>query len=208
MSDKAPDPWDRQNGESLTRYRYFCYYRDMGGGKEERSIAKLARELGISKNTAESYSRNSNWVKRAEAWDVELDRRVRSMTVGAVVGMRLRHADLSQKIQRFAEGELDALVEQQEVLEKAKKDNGEDARNLVIPVKDLTKLMSYGVSLERLVRGEPTDHLRMSQDDDLGLEHLDAHELRELHRIRLKMAGNGEEEAEVEEENEPTSLPH
>lgn len=64
-------PWERLHGESAPAFEAFAKYRDMGA---DRSLAKVAQELGKSTTLVERWSARDSWVVRVEAWDVEQDR--------------------------------------------------------------------------------------------------------------------------------------
>jgi hypothetical protein len=70
-------PWERLHGEHEKRWEAFQIYRDLGA---ERSLARVARQLGKSNTLIERWSGEDSWVMRAEAFDVDLDRiHVRSL---------------------------------------------------------------------------------------------------------------------------------
>jgi hypothetical protein len=64
-------PWERLPGESPQAFEAFAAYRDMGA---ERSLSKVARQLGKSKTLMDRWSAQHHWVMRADTWVVEADR--------------------------------------------------------------------------------------------------------------------------------------
>jgi hypothetical protein len=64
-------PWERLPGESKEAFEGFVLYRDMGA---ERSLAKVAKQLGKSNTLIERWSARDHWVMRADTWVVEADR--------------------------------------------------------------------------------------------------------------------------------------
>jgi hypothetical protein len=70
------EAWDKLPKESSKAYALFCLYRDMG---PDRSIAKVKRlsieGLSIpSKTQLLEYSGKYNWVSRAAAWDLAMQK--------------------------------------------------------------------------------------------------------------------------------------
>ncbi len=64
-------PWERLRDESAPAFEAFVIYRDMG---PERSLAKVARQLGKSTTLVEKWSARDHWVNRVTAWEAEQDR--------------------------------------------------------------------------------------------------------------------------------------
>lgn len=64
-------PWDRMDGEPPKAYQHFTTYREAGRG---RTIYDIADRLKRARGYLYQLSRDWQWVKRAEAWDRELDR--------------------------------------------------------------------------------------------------------------------------------------
>jgi hypothetical protein len=66
-----PDFWERLDGESPQAFEAFALYRDMG---PDRSLGKVAKQLGKSRSLMERWSVLHHWVNRSDAWDIEADR--------------------------------------------------------------------------------------------------------------------------------------
>jgi hypothetical protein len=64
-------PWERLTDESTKAFEAFVIYRDMG---PDRSLARVAQELGKSKTLIERWSTRDAWVRRVQLWDEEQDR--------------------------------------------------------------------------------------------------------------------------------------
>lgn len=71
QSRKERLPWDRLEGEPPKAYQHFAAYRDRGRG---RTIYDVADTLKRARGYLYQLSRDWQWVRRAEAWDRELDR--------------------------------------------------------------------------------------------------------------------------------------
>jgi hypothetical protein len=105
------EPWERLTGESQQSFEAFTIYRDMGA---ERSLAKVARQLGKSSTLIERWSGRDAWVTRCDAWDLELDRIHRGFLVAhrrEVERRQLRIAGAMQAkmVDRLSRLDVDAL---------------------------------------------------------------------------------------------------
>ena len=98
-----PELWELQPEETARAFEAFCLYRDMG---PSRSIAKVGKELGKNRVTLEDWSAKYDWVKRAAAWDAEVDRIARQEQVKAIKKMRDRHAKLASDLLDTVEQEI------------------------------------------------------------------------------------------------------
>jgi hypothetical protein len=104
-------PWERLHGESAKAFEAFVRYRDMG---PERSLAKVARELGKSTTIIERWSARDSWVQRVAAWEEEQDRIWRDQQVASrrEVGrrqLRIANAMQAQLVQALTRLDLAAL---------------------------------------------------------------------------------------------------
>lgn len=105
------EPWERLSGESAPAFAAFVRYRDLG---PERSLAKVARELGKSTTLVERWSARDHWVARVEAWDVEQDRlwRAQQLASRREVGrrqLRIANAMQAQLVTALTRLDLSAL---------------------------------------------------------------------------------------------------
>jgi hypothetical protein len=73
-----PEPWDKLPGESAQSFEAFTVYRDLGA---ERSLKKVAQQLGKSGTLIDRWSARDAWVVRVDAWDVEMDRQHRAYLI-------------------------------------------------------------------------------------------------------------------------------
>ncbi len=99
------EPWDQQENESAGPYRAFCIYRDMGRGRNVRTLAKSEdRPAGYA--TLAKWSVKHGWVDRAWQWDQEQARISHTRALMKVADMRQSHAAigvlmLSKAMARF-----------------------------------------------------------------------------------------------------------
>src|SRR5215217_846483 len=61
--------FDRLPGERQSSFEKFCAYRSMDAGN--RSLRKLAQELGVSSTSLGQLSKKYDWQARVQAWDDE-----------------------------------------------------------------------------------------------------------------------------------------
>lgn len=60
--------YNKLDTETPKAYEAFCVYRDMGSG---RSLDRAIQELGKSASTVQKWSREHDWVKRVDAYDLD-----------------------------------------------------------------------------------------------------------------------------------------
>lgn len=130
---KNEKPWEPLDGESAKAYAAFSEYRDMGS---QRSLREVAKKLGKSETLIARWSGQWDWVKRALAWDTEMDRQAREEQAKEIVKMRKRHAKLAVAMLDKAEAALGQL-----------KDYEMDAQ-------DISRMADIASKLERLSRGD------------------------------------------------------
>lgn len=92
-----PHPWERLPGESSQAFEAFTIYRDMG---IDRSLAKVASELGKSKALIERWSARDAWVRRVELWEVEQDRAHRQFLIAHRRDTDRRQLQIANAMQR------------------------------------------------------------------------------------------------------------
>lgn len=151
------DIWEQLPNESADQYTKFCLYRDMAyDGKpmtdtgkgivygkkiKKRSLQKLANELELkSKRPLEELSVKFDWGARCEAYDLDLERRIRRAHESAIIKMAEDHALLGAQMVRKATSRLLKIPEEE------------------ISAADMIRLADVGVKIERLSRGESTEN--------------------------------------------------
>jgi hypothetical protein len=163
-SDQDSPIYERQPEETAAAWAAFVCYRDMGA---RRSLAKVEKaqsqtdattgpqqghtdtDVDAGKNQRSGclgrWSKRYNWVERAAAYDVEMDRAARWAHVEAVREMSKRHAQMARA------GQLKAIQALQKL--KPEEISAADVRSLIV---ELCKL-------ERLCLGEATESVSQSQ---------------------------------------------
>lgn len=89
-------PWERLVNESAKSFEAFVRYRDMG---PDRSLARVAKELGKSTTLIERWSARDAWVVRVEAWEVEQDRLWRQQQIASRREVGKRHLRIANAMQ-------------------------------------------------------------------------------------------------------------
>ena len=132
---KEAKPWEMQKGETTKQFEAFQVYRDM----ENRSLRKVAVQLGKSGALIDRWSSANNWVERVAAWDNEKDRIARQEQIKGIRKMRERHAKGS--VAMFAKA-----------LEGLKNIKAEE-----LTAQDIVRMFAESVKAERIGRGDVGD---------------------------------------------------
>lgn len=127
------EPWERQEKESDKAFEAFVKYRDMG---LDRSTTKVAKELAKSEQLIRRWSATYDWVKRAAAWDNEVDKDVQKAQRQEITEMRKRHATLASAMLVKAAKALQAIPEDE------------------IKASDISRMVDVASKLERVSRGD------------------------------------------------------
>lgn len=149
--------WDRMPDESVRNYGYFCAYRDMRYSPaasaddipkldltRDRSIRRIAEQLGKSKQTIGDLSSRFNWQARCDAYDLYILRRQRDRNEDRIMKMRENHAAVGEQLWKRALRRLLSITD------------GE------IEAGDMVRMVDIGVKVERLSRGESTEKQEIS----------------------------------------------
>lgn len=172
MSDLAevPEPWERQAAESDEAWLAFRAYRDMP--PDERLLKRAAV---VRMSTLSKWYRDHNWADRCTAYDAKFD--------------KLRVEERERMYRRTArEVAIDHMVmladtrelytrEFQKLLEASRQS---EMHGLIKP-ETLVRMAETMVKLDRLVRGESTEHVATSTEMDLSKLSID--EIRTLHEL-------------------------
>jgi hypothetical protein len=146
-------PWEQTLDESAKAYAAFCIYRDLG---PRRSVDEASRRYhrGSGQGAQHAPSRRSprasgtirrwaqhwNWATRARAWDQEAQRLKQKEQHAAIQEMTERHAKESMMLQNKA-------------IERLRLLRPEELKS-----RDILAYLIDAARLERLARGEPTEH--------------------------------------------------
>lgn len=180
-------PWDRQDDETSEAFQAFAVYRDLG---PTRSLTMAAPQAGYCRRQMKEFSRKYDWVARARAWDRRVDQARTRAVLSEVEKMHARHVALSLQLQDVLGVELDRLLAQKE-RELLK---GEEDEGAVTSANDIAKTLERSVRVERLARGESTERVEEAWD----LSKLSVDDLKELKRLRAKLARKGDDDGEVD----------
>lgn len=147
--------WERQKGERTKAYHLFTLYRDMG---PLRSLSKLHAKLTeetlkpIGERQIKEYSRKCGWNQRATAYDDHIERIMRLEEEEAIKQMTKRHAQTSEQLQE----ELLALREDPSIQALREK----KPTSIVWTYDRVINGYKELVGIERLSRGEPSEHVK------------------------------------------------
>ena len=98
--------WERQPKESLKAYEALYLYLQLG---DERSCAKVAKQLGKSTTIIERWCSAWHWVQRSREYDTELRRKELADKKAEIKKMRERQMRTAQLLQKKAIEALDTL---------------------------------------------------------------------------------------------------
>lgn len=181
--------YDRKADESDPAFEAFVLYRDAGVSRNTRSVAK---ELDKSHTIVGRWCTEHGWVKRARAWDKEVDRRNQLGQLKEVEAMRRRQIKMALSMQELGMIELEKELA---TAKRRKKKRGD------LDEKTIVKLIDQGAKLERLNRGEPGEIVQSNSDGSVDLTGLTTAELRKLKEMRSKVRTR-QLKADIESDNE------
>ena len=152
------DLWAQQHGEDGRMFQAFCAYRDTDPAvRTVRQACKDFHGDDYTKNDLgrwSSYSAKHGWVRRAQAWDNERDEQVREAELETLRAMREEQVGRSRKLQKIGSDSMDREI--QKMID--------DPKHYLNPALIL-QFVTQGASMERILRGEPSDIVR-NQDAD------------------------------------------
>ena len=125
-----PEPWDRQPGEDSDTFYAFTAYRNLG---PRRTLALVAKELGISAGKLSLWSADYKWSERTNAWDYYQEKIFQAELAEQTRQMARRHVELAETSLTALRAPVDALL--------AKLEADPDAFAEAFEIKDLAKLM-------------------------------------------------------------------
>ncbi len=145
MANIEIEEWERQPFESSRAYSYFCLYRNTD--QLERSVKKVAEKVGRSVRMMWDLSSKWDWLKRAEAYDLHMQRLKQAAQEKARIEMAERQAKEGTTLQNIAMGGIKNLLDEK----------GQVRKDIEMTPSVIARLLEVGVKIERLARGEPTD---------------------------------------------------
>lgn len=140
----------------------------------DRSQADVARIVGVTPAAIDNMAQRNDWQARAAAWEEELDRRSRNAEIAEIEKMAKRQVQIATGLQEAGAMELQALVKRIKYVDQYAKAQapGTPPRQPLTSIKDIVRLVESGTKLERLNRGEPTEHTEHSMSwSDLVRKH-------------------------------------
>lgn len=151
-SQKSKLPWERQPKENEWAFLAFNLYKDIG---VDRTVAKVARQLGKSESHCYMMHHKWKWTERAQAWDDEVQRKKNEATIKAAQDMAKRHASMSMAYQA------PFLSMAKIAIDKIKADE-DDFKEMEIDkflkvFIDFAKTLDTITGVERKARGEATE---------------------------------------------------
>lgn len=158
-----------------------------GACNEERATQGKRRLY----QTPGAWSRNAEkwrWRERADAWDVEQQRKTFAENVERYERMRRRHAEIGRGMQTAATHGLRHLVTRAEADPKA------------LEPSEVRLLAQAGIDVERTAEGLPTQMVQLMVDlMEMDEEQLAEYESRLAARVRDGSDGDGDEKSQTEE---------
>jgi hypothetical protein len=145
------EPWEKRPRESYKAFNAFAVFRDLG---PERTLPKVAAAVKKSISMIQQWSSRHDWLERADAYDLYVDRRLREQ----------RETDIEEatRIERTA-----GLSLQRVALERIRGKGREGEDDFVPPLnpteltaQDVARFLAEGVRIRRLSDGQPTDMIR------------------------------------------------
>lgn len=150
-STKTPQPWEMQPGETAGAFAKFVAYRDM----PVRGTRGLAAQLGLKDCTVAELCKDHEWVRRAAAWDAEVDRRQLEAQVQELEKVRRQQIQLGTALEMVGAVEVQALQRKIQRADETAKQMG-FVRENILTVKDIVRVIVAGSQLQRVNLNLPT----------------------------------------------------
>lgn len=148
----AKEQWKQLPEEDSRPFAAFAFYRDMDPSiRTIRAACELFHGDEFDENDYRrwtGYSAKYRWKKRARAWDEFRDEQAREAEIEALREMREEQAQRSRRLQRIADKSIERELAKFEA----------DPEYQLNPALIL-QFATQGASMERVVRGEPTEIL-------------------------------------------------
>jgi hypothetical protein len=140
--------WEKQPGERDKRWEAFQIYRDMSPG--ERTLAKVAFQLGKSETLMERWSAEDGWRSRVDEFDQYLDREATQKKQVESERAKVEMTERQTKVVVFVQNR---AVERFRAITNSEWNK--------IPIHQLTDIFLDAAKFERVSRGLPSDSIEL-----------------------------------------------
>lgn len=147
---RLPHPWERLPAESSPAWAAFVEYRNAGGDRSTRAVAK---KLGKSSTLLERWSVTHKWVSRAREYDVRQDKVAVAAIESEIRSMSRRHVQIAQSIQAKA-------------IERLR-----DTHSSELTAAEALKFLDIAVRIERMAMGAPAEVNQLSDSQEMDRLH-------------------------------------
>lgn len=148
MAEQVLQLWERRENETQEAFEGFETYVSMGA---DRSLAKVAAQLGKSQQLMERWSARDAWGRRALAWDRHSSRIINERTLMGTADMRARQAAQGINMQIRAAVRVKNMTE--------------DEMKRLKP-SEIVALARAGAEMEARARAIPASELAAAERDD------------------------------------------
>lgn len=154
--NRNQDLWLLQDGETAKAFDAFKRYLELG---PDRSIQKVADQLGCHYNNAKKWYERWSWAERAGAWENHLAIVELAVLKKERIEMKKRHLRISRVLQNVTTPQLTAWQEQAQEAEAARQAGDKNWKQKLpnIPVHMFIKILESGIRQEQIAFGEPTE---------------------------------------------------
>lgn len=129
--------WQCMSNETPRAFAAFSVFLEMGN---ERTVIGVGKKLSKSRQIIDRWCQRYNWRERAQAWDAEQDALKREAMAREIIQFGERQANIGKLLQTKG------IIRLQ------------DMNIGRMSVRDAIACIVEGAKLERLGRGEPTEH--------------------------------------------------
>lgn len=161
VTDEDLAPWERRAAESPPAWEAFECYLDLGS---ERSVRRVAREVGKDRSLIARWSSEHAWVARTIEWDREQFRQRAKAQNDAVQKMAERQATVAEAMHEAASLGVRAILRRIKLMQReadrrfpSDPEAAADFAATLFPLSfdEVIRLADLGQKLERQARGEP-----------------------------------------------------
>ncbi len=155
------EPWGMLADETTRAFAAFVIYRDMGS---ERSTAKVAQRLGVTKHMTDRWSTRHKWVERVALYEAHLDKVRRDEAENEIRKMTRRHINQAQGMAYLAFMPVStflARIQNDANFAKAFADqiNKMSAKDVIDLIQRVGPTWANALKLERLSSGQSTENV-------------------------------------------------